>query len=386
MRTRTYGQWWDSTEPFVRVSIAELERVGQAAFETVGASPEDASFLFGSTLAKSIQGDHARGIVHIPGVIARVRAGTLDVAPTLEVVRERAATAVVDGGPQAHGRLVCRFGMDVAIAKAREHGVGWVGARASGELLTIYIEQAVNAGMVAMSMIQSFPTVAPHGGYQPLLGDGPLAFGVPASEHDPVIVDMSTTQSSASPVFLAARQGQQVPQGALLDEHARPTTDAAAFPDTEKMARLAGTFTTGPSLTPLVVKGTLVPLGGSHKGYALVFIVGLLSMLLTDTSPPWDLFYDLPERGRYGTLLVAVDPEAFDPSDSVGKKVDRFIDRLAAAPRVEGVDEILYPGQRSQALKRERREEGSIEVPESHLEGIRALAGEMGIEPPEDHG
>ena len=176
-RPRTFGQWWDSDESFVRASIEELTRIGSAAYESVGATHEDAVFLLDTNLDKAIQGDHARGLGKLPGLIAAAREGKLDVSPRLEIVRERAATAVVDGGPSASGRLVCRFGMDIAIAKAHEHGVGWVGARSSGEILTPFVSQAVDAGMIALAMVQSFPSVAPLGGYQPLLGNGPIAFG-----------------------------------------------------------------------------------------------------------------------------------------------------------------------------------------------------------------
>ncbi|MBW2499538.1 MAG: Ldh family oxidoreductase [Deltaproteobacteria bacterium] len=376
-RTRTFGQWWDSNERFVRASIEDLKRVGAAAYESVGASPGDAIFLFDTNLDKAIQGDHARGLGKLPGLVAAARAGRLDVSPKIEIVRERSATAVVDGGPAASGRLVCRFGMDIAITKAREHGVGWVGARSSGEILTPYVSQAVDAGMVALVMVQSFPSVAPLGGYEPLLGNGPIAFGVPAKDRDPVILDMSTTQSSASGMLMAAEQEEHVARGLLLDQRGEPTTDAQEFPDRELMEKLGGGF---------AVRGTLLPLGGSHKGAGLVFIVGLLSHLLTDTSPPWELFYDLPERGRYGTILVAVDPTAFDPSGEVLSKVDAFIDRVTSAPRKAGAEEILYPGQRSQQLKRERRESGFVELPESHFEGMCVLARELGIEQPTTSG
>jgi len=60
----------------------------------------------------------------------------------------------------------------------------------------------------------------------------------------------------------------------------------------------------------VAVKGSLVPLGDSHKGFAMVFLIGLLSSILTDTSPPWELYHHLPKRGRYGTLCMAIDPFA----------------------------------------------------------------------------
>ena len=91
-RSRTFGQWWDSNEPFVRASIDELTRVGTAAYESAGARPDDALFLFDTNLDKAIQGDHARGLGKLPGLIAAARAGRLDLCPTIEIVRERSAT------------------------------------------------------------------------------------------------------------------------------------------------------------------------------------------------------------------------------------------------------------------------------------------------------
>ena len=354
--------------------VAEVERVGVAAYVSVGATEDDARFLLATNLDKALQGDHARGLGKLPGLIAAARAGTLDVHPRIEVVRERGATALVDGGRAASGRLVCRRAMELAIDKAATLGVGFVGARSSGELLTPYVLQAAEAGMVGMAMVQSVPTVAPFGGHTPLIGNGPFAVAVPGGEHDPVVVDMSFTQSSASGVLLAAEQGQQVPPGVLLDEHGDPTTDATEFPDPIKTAATGG---------GICVRGTLTPLGNSHKGYAMLFTIGLLSHLLTDTDPPWELFYDLPERGRYGTLLIAIDPGAFAPADTVGDRVDHYIDTLAGAPRRDGSAEILYPGQRSQQLRRERRESGTMAIPVTHFDALCALAADVGIDPPE---
>jgi LDH2 family malate/lactate/ureidoglycolate dehydrogenase len=367
---RTYGQWWDSDEPRVAVRIADLERVAEAAYRAAGASPADAAFLAATNLDKAIQGDHARGVGKIPGLVRAARAGTLDLAPTIEIVREHKATAVVDGGPRAFGRLVCKFGIDLAIDKAREFGVGFVGARATAELLTPFVQRAVDAGMVAMAMVQSVPTVAPLGGMVPLLGNAPMAWGVPTAHREPVICDMSFTQSSASPILTAAEQGRQIAPGLLLDEHGNPTTDAADFPDWDLIEKTGG--------TGVAVKGSLVPLGDSHKGFAMVFLIGLLSSILTDTDPPWTLYHHLPERGRYGTTLLVIDPQRLDSSGRVFDKVDAFVDMVTGAPRKDGVDEILYPGLRSQQLKRERRAAGRIDIPTSHFDAMCELGASVG--------
>lgn len=375
-RRRTYGQWWDSTEEFVEVSICAIEALAVAAYLSVGASAPDAKYLTATNLDKAIQGDHARGIGRVPGLIAAIRTGKLDVSTPTRVAHRDGAVAVVEGAVEnASGRLVARDAMALAISFARDNGIGFVGARGTAEILTPLVQQAVDAGMIGMSMVQSVPTVAALGSYGPLFGNAPMAWGVPARNRDPFILDMAFTQSSASPVLMAAEQGEELPPGFILDEHGNPSTDPNDFPDWE-LTRATGN-------TGVAVKGSLMPLGGNHKGMAMVMLVGLLSCVLTGTSPPWELYHHLPKRGRYGTLCMAIDPDALDPSGGVRDRVDEFLAVIVSAPTKEGIDEILYPGLRSQQLKRERRAADRMTIPRSQFDALCALAREVGHTVPE---
>jgi L-2-hydroxycarboxylate dehydrogenase (NAD+) len=367
---RTYGQWWDWHGDYAEVPIDDLRAVGYAAYEAAGASADDARFLFDGELDKTLQGDHARGVVYFPNNIRLARAGTLDLAAEIVVVREKAATAIVSGGARAVGRLVCKHGMELAIDKAREHGVGLVGAEGGAGLLTQYVALAVDAGMVGVVVSQTGPAVAPLGGFEPLLGNGPFAIGVPGRDADPVILDMSFTQTSASGVLLAAQQGEHIPEGLILDSRGDPTTDAAAFAPVDPDKR------TGREET----RGTLAPLGG-HKGYAMLFALGLLASLLSDTSPPWELGASVSPTGRTGSVMIAIDVEALNPDAPA--RVDAFIDRVTGAPRRAGVGEILYPGQRSQQLRRERRTAGTVAVPVPDLEALCTVADAVGVAVPD---
>ncbi|HEV8298035.1 MAG TPA: Ldh family oxidoreductase [Acidimicrobiales bacterium] len=367
---RTYGQWWDWTGPYATVPIADLTTVCRAAYESAGATSDDAAFLVEGQLDKTIQGDHARGIVYLPVTVRAARAGRQDLRAPIDVIRDRGASALVDGGPRAAGRLVCRAGMRVAIDKAREHGAGVVGARGGAGLLTQFVTMAVDAGMVGLVMTQTGPCVAPLGGRAPLLGNGPFAIGIPARNRDPVVLDMSFTSTSASGVLLAAEQGLSIPPGLLLDSEGQPTTDPRAFMNVSRTE----------SPTDAHIRGTLTPLGAGHKGYAMLFVIGLLSSVLSDTSPPWDLAPRATARGTAGTLLLAIDPLALNPF--APDRVDEFIDTVTAAPRRAGADEILYPGQRSQRLRRERRARGTVEVPQPQLDALVELAREIGLEVP----
>jgi LDH2 family malate/lactate/ureidoglycolate dehydrogenase len=368
---RTYGQWWGWQGEHLTVPIHEIRALGHAMYEAAGATPADAAYLFDGLFDKTVQGDHARGLVYLPGLIRAALSNGVTVRSAARIIREHGATAVVgneeDGGPDD---LVCRYAMTVALAKAREHGIGVVGARAGARLLTPLVQMAVDADMVGIVFTQSTPSVAPTGGYQALLGNGPTAIGIPAGTHDPVILDLSFTQTSSSPVLLAARQGQEVPPGFILDQHGEPTTDPHDYFEGDL------TDTTG----HVAMQGSLAALGNGHKGYAVLFVIGLLAQVLSDTSPPWELAAGVAEPGCFGSVHMAIDPTCFslDPKATT----DQFIDHVAAEPTKAGANSILYPGERSQQLRRAREAGGTVDVPRPQVDALLALADELGVDIP----
>ena len=362
---RTYGQWWDWRGAYETLAIEPLRQLCEEAYVVAGASPDDAAFLVAGTLDKTVQGDHARGVVYVPATVNAARRGQQDLAAPISVRRNKPAAAVVDGGPLAAGRLVCRRGMQVAIEAAHEHGAAVVGARGAAGLLTQFVQMAIDEGMVGLVMTQTGPCVAPLGSYKAFLGNGPFAAGVPARRHEPVIVDMSFTHTSASGVILAAEQNEVLPPGMLLDAAGNPTTDPNDFREVNR----------GKSPTEAGGIGTLTALGNSHKGQAMLMLIGLLSSVLSDTSPPWDLAPG-PNRGTAGSVLIAIDPRALG-IDDLADRVDAFLDVIVNAPRRDGVAEILYPGLKSQQLRRERYQRGTVAVPAPQVAALRALAAEF---------
>jgi LDH2 family malate/lactate/ureidoglycolate dehydrogenase len=371
---RTHGQWWQSTEPMVQADYEAVRQLGLSALIRAGASVADASFLLSLALDKSVQGDHARGLSLFPGMVRAAMRGDLSLRAEPTILRETPGTALIDADARAAKPLVSRAAMDLAIAKARQTGIGWVSARVPATILTAHLKQAVDAGMIGMVMTQSYPMVAPVGGFKPLMGNGPIGFGIPAGERDPIFFDASLTQTSSSGVRLAAAQGQQVAEGLLLNERGEPTTDARDYippsPDGHDAA--------------MVAKGTLLPLGGSHKATGLIFIITLLTALLADSDVPWDAGdvsrgSPLDSSKHFGSTYMALDPGAFLPIAEFRRRVDAFIDDYKASPRKAGVDEIVYPGERSQRLKRERQAAGRFLMPRSHYDVLNALGEELGL-------
>jgi LDH2 family malate/lactate/ureidoglycolate dehydrogenase len=362
---RTFGQWWDWQGEWARVDLAALSRLYEDCFVAAGLARDKARERAEQALDKTLQGDHARGLVYFPGRVRAVQelvAAGEDAEGTIEVLRDQGATALVAGTGEIN-----LFAANLAVDKAREFGVGVVGAQQPGKILTPYVKLAADAGMVSIVITQTRPAAAPFGATRAMLGNGPMAIGIPVAGRDPVIVDMCFTQTSASGVLLAASQGAQIPEGLVLDHNGEPTTDARAF-SADNHTR---------AVTGMAVSGTLAPLGGSHKGYAMLFAIGALSAVLTDTDFAFDLG-DGPDA-RFGTLHMVINPAFLTAGDLPGR-MKTYVETLAAAPRREGVKRILYPGERSQEIRRERRERGWVDVPKPHLQAACDFARSIGVD------
>lgn len=371
---RTSGQWWESTDEQVEIRLDAVKALGMAGLQGAGASSEDADFLISSIIDKALQGDPVRGVWLIPELVKAARDGREDFNPEIRTLSETAATALIAGGPGANGGIVCRHAMELAIAKARQAGSAWVSVKAWYWNFGPLMKMAANDGLVAMGFNSSIPTVAPWGASTPLLGNAPTAIGIPAGKHDPVIVDMSVTNTSSTPVAFSYLWGrEQVAEDLILDQAGRPTTNPTDYMPVD----WDGAAWFNP-------RGSLLPLGGAvsgHKGYALLFAVNLLATGLSDTDAPWEMVVGGPGV-QFGCQFLVVDPGAFLPVERFKQRVDEFIERTKACTPRDESQPVLYPGERSQQLQRERKEIGTIIVPARHANALADLAAELGFELP----
>jgi hypothetical protein len=120
----------DPTSEPPRVSADRLRSFISQAFETAGLTADDAGIL-GELIAEAeLRGSDTHGVFRMPLYVRRIRAGGINLWPNIRIIEEQPATALVDGD-NAMGHLVMRFAAQTAIAKARQTGLGWVGARMS---------------------------------------------------------------------------------------------------------------------------------------------------------------------------------------------------------------------------------------------------------------
>ena len=285
---------------------------------------------------------------HGVGMLAKYhewyRAGYIVPAAEPKIVRDEGTTAVVDG-QQAFGHYTSTLAMELAIAKARAHGVGFVTCRNSNHYgaAANYSMMALTHDMIGLSMTNSGPAVVPTYGRQAMLGTNPISVAAPAGRHFPFVLDMATSTVAIGKLSVARRWGKAIPAGWALDDEGQPTTDANVAYET----RL---------LTPL---GATRDLGG-HKGYGLAVMVDILSGVLAGAG-----FADVrrrrepePTRADIGHFFGAIDIARFRDLEAFKADLDELFQVLKDSPKAEGQDRIYVAGEPEWECEGRRRREG----------------------------
>src|SRR3954453_4570350 len=116
------------SESVRRIAPSQLRTFIAAAFEPLGMPDADASRVASLMTEADLQGSEGHGVMRLPQYARRIRAGGINLRPTMQLKSERTAMALLDGD-NGMGHLVMTRAADVAIDKARRAGVAWVGTQ-----------------------------------------------------------------------------------------------------------------------------------------------------------------------------------------------------------------------------------------------------------------
>lgn len=219
------------------------ERIRQYVIDLFGyyhVSRPDAGMIADNLIDAEIRGVTTHGLTRIPLYTEKLISGLCDARAVPEIVRDYGATALID----AHdglGQVAATKAMELAIEKAEQFGVGYVGLRSGSHYGTAgyYAMMAEKRGMIGFSMTNSGAFVAPFGGVEKRLGTNPIAVALPAEKHLPVLLDMATSRVSRGKLLVSMKKGEPVPDDWALAIDGSRTTDAAARPSAAFCCRSA---------------------------------------------------------------------------------------------------------------------------------------------------
>jgi LDH2 family malate/lactate/ureidoglycolate dehydrogenase len=350
------------TDRALVVTAPVLKAFIVSVFDRWGTPPAIADLTADLMVRTDLRGVDSHGVGMLPTYQRWFRRGWI--VPTAEpkIVRDEATTAVVDG-QQAIGHYTATLAMELAIAKARVHGVAFVTCRNSNHYgaAANYSMMALAQDMVGISLTNSGPAVVPTHGRRAMLGTNPISVAAPAGTECPFVLDMATSTVAIGKLSVALRWGKPIPPGWALDRDGRPTTDPTVAYETRH-------------LTPL---GATRELGG-HKGYGLAVMVDILAGVLAGAT-----FADArrrdpdPARPDIGHFFGAIDIARFRDLEAFKSDMDDLLRALKESPKAEGQDRIYVAGEPEWESEQRRRREG-IPLAPGLVSQLHAVSAESG--------
>lgn len=320
------------------------------------AGDDEAMIVAEAMVQADARGIDTHGVYLLTLLQGRVAAGMINIPTKVSVIRDEAATALLDSG-NGLGQFVVRRAMATSIAKAALYGIGSCLVRNTNNIgmLSLYSQQAAASGMIGLVMANAAPAMSPWGGADPFLGTNPLSIGIPGGNGFGVLLDMSSSQVARGKIRRAARQNEPLPPGWALDKEGRPTTDAAE-----------------------ALKGTLLPIGGP-KGYGLALAVDIIAGLLSGSQygPDIKSFHELQGPTGVGVFTLAIDIKRFMPYEQFASLVESYLASLKASHKAPGVTRIYLPGEIELEKEKESFERG-IEVNEALVDKLNQLLERCG--------
>jgi LDH2 family malate/lactate/ureidoglycolate dehydrogenase len=347
-----------TAEPDRRLSPEALRCFGTGVLATLGVPEADAALVVDSLVQADLWGHQSHGLLRLPWYAARLRSGAMRAVPDPAVLSDTGPLVLLDGR-HGIGQVLTERARRLAVERARVHGVGVVGVRNSNHFGTAmyFTRRAARDGFVAVLTTNASPAMAPWGGREKRLGTNPWSIAAPAPGDRVVAVDIANTAVARGKIYLARNRGEPIPETWALGPDGAPTTDPAEG-----------------------VLGVVLPMAG-HKGYAIAFLMDVLSGALTGSAVGTGVRgpYEADRPSGAGHLFLALDPDAFGDRAGYEARVRQLIDEVKTAPLAQGFDEVFYPGEVEDRAEAANLAAGGVVLAGQSLTDLHELGSATGV-------
>ena len=344
-----------------RISIDKLHDFSVRAMEACGMSHQDACTVADVLVGTDTFGVMTHGTKNLYGYAQKMLAGGLNAKAQPIIERQGPAWAILNGN-MAMGMVSGCRAMELAIEKARNVGMAYVGVRNSCHFgaAGYYANLAAKEGMIGIVMSNADPIIAVPGGCSASLGTNPFSYAVPTGDGKSVFLDIALSNVAALKVIMAKENGDMMPPGCLIDLEGKPTNDPNTFPHASFLAPMA-----------------------AHKGYGLAVMVEILSATLTGAGmlsqlTSWNL--NLPAPNNVGHAFIVLDAAQMMDKEVFYARMQSLCDELHAAKKAEGTKQIFMPGEMEWAKREKALSENCIELTDAMVDNMNKLAEQFQLE------
>ena len=310
-----------------------------------GSSEREAQLTADHLVGANLAGHDSHGIGMAPRYVKSFKANELQLNQTVEVVLDNGPLITVDAR-RGMGQSVTHQAMEIAIDRARTHGVCVMGLRNSHHLGRVghWAEQAVAAGLASVhftNAVSTIPMVAPYGGAQARFLTNPFTVGIPRPGADPILLDFATSAIAHGKVRVAYMKrksdpSSEVPEGSLIDAQGQPTRDPTVM------------------FEPAQGPHGALQTAAAHKGHALAMVCELLGAALTggETAQPANRTMQFAIWNNM--FAIVFDPNRIGAAERFAQEARAFTDWVQSAPLSGATDRIMMPGDPERRARAER--------------------------------
>ncbi len=328
----------------VRGEAGELQRFAAEVLAAVGVRSDDAWEMADQIMGSELAGHESHGLRRLAEYVARVDEGFADPAAVPVIDLDHGSLARIDGR-RGFGHLVMREATDLAIARARAHGIAGIGVH-GGEYagrFADFCERAAEAGVATVLFANDSgagQVVAPPGGLQGRLSTNPIAAGIPRASAPHLVLDMATSAVAIGRLSEWRDRGEPIPRE-WADEHG------------------------------------VMQFAGGAKGFGLALIAEALAGALTTAGT----VSERPAPDQQGVFMIAVDVAGMRPLGDFTAEVERFAAYIKDTPVAPGSPSVRLPGESSARTAHQRTAHG-VPVQSFTWAALGRLADRFGLAAP----
>lgn len=342
------------------IKLDALRKFCEDALVKTGVSQQNAEMVADTLVTTDTFGVMTHGTKNLSQYIQKMHAGGLDAKAEPIIEAEGPAFAIVNGN-KAIGMVSACKAMNLAIKKAKEVGIAYVGVRNSCHFgaAGYYANLAAKEGLIGLSMSNADPVIAVPNGSKKAIGTNPFSFAAPTADGKSVFLDIALSNVAALKVIMAQEKKQSIPDTWLVDEEGLPTDDAFKFPKNA-------------SLQPMA----------AHKGYGLAVLVELLASVMTGAGilsevASWNL--DMSSTNNAGHAFIAIDISKMMSMDVFNARMSQMIDELRNGPKAKGAEKIFLPGEMEWEKREQALKSGELMLTDAMVASLQQLADSTGL-------
>jgi len=308
----------------VRIPVADLQSVVESLLVKYSMFRFDAKVAAARLVEADLHGVPSHGVVLLPRLLDAIDHGHIDPRGRVLTMTDAPCFATLDGS-RTIGPLAATQGAELAVTKAREHGVGVV-TIGNGQTLgsaEVYVRLMAKADMIGICMSSTGgATLTAPGTHAGAVGNCAIAYAVPLQNHHPLVFDSACGAESWGKLRLLERCGLPIPPGLLFDAQQQPTTE----------------------LTPTT---TMLPAGGPF-GFGLSMLCSILAGPLCNGWMPIHKTRSTDAEDSQHFFL-ALNPERFCDVEKFNQEIQTTLDKIRALPPLDPDHPVRIPGDRGAA-------------------------------------